>query len=290
LKNTETRRVAAFAAGALVTALATSSRAEPPGKTPPDESMVVNAPLDLAITLGAAGAWLVTQLSAPGLAPKACRWCDRAEDGTDTLNGFDASVRSAWRWNDTSSANTLSGVFSFGLAPLAGFGVGALVAWHDDRLDELPADALVVAESAMIAMNVNQLVKFVAARQRPDVHARTPAERIAQQSPEDNLSFFSGHATLAFSLATSAGTVASMRHHRLAPLMWTAGLLLAATGGYLRIAADRHYATDVITGAVVGSAVGFSVPYFAHRPASASTCVTFAPVERGATLVFSGRF
>jgi membrane-associated phospholipid phosphatase len=168
--------------------------------------------------------------------------------------------------------------------------VGALVAWHDDRLDELPADALVVAESAMIAMNVNQLVKFVAARQRPDVHARTPGDRIAQQSPEDNLSFFSGHATLAFSLATSAGTVASMRHHRLAPLMWTAGLLLAATGGYLRIAADRHYATDVITGAVVGSAVGFSVPYFAHRPASASTCVTFAPVERGATLVFSGMF
>src|SRR6059058_3168029 len=72
----------------------------------------------------------------------------------------------------------------------------------------------------------------------------------------DNLSFFSGHATLAFALATSAGTVASMRHHRLAPVMWAVGLLLATTGGYLRIAADRHYATDVLTGALVGSAVG----------------------------------
>ena len=47
--------------------------------------------------------------------------------------------------------------------------------------------------------------------------------------------------------------------------MWVAGLVFASAGAYLRVAADRHYATDVITGAVVGSAIGLAVPYFGHR-------------------------
>ena len=99
---------------------------------------------------------------------------------------------------------------------------------------------------------------------------------------------------MAFSLATSAGTVASMRKHRLAPLMWVAGLSFATTGAYLRIAADRHYATDVLTGAVVGSAIGFSVPYFAHRQVNDERAfisqlrVGALPVEHGQLLVLSG--
>ena len=42
------------------------------------------------------------------------------------------------------------------------------------------------------------------------------------------------------------------------------GLSMAAFTGYLRIAADKHYLSDVLTGAIVGSAVGFVVPYFLH--------------------------
>ena len=252
--------------------------------------MPINLPIDLSITIGGTALFVITDLMTPTLAPTSCRWCDRAADGTDQLNSFDASIRRAWRWGDSGKADTLSSVFSFGLAPLAGFGVGALVAWHDDRLSELPADTLVVAESAVIAINVNQISKFVFARQRPDVHARVSTEPNVQPTTSDNLSFFSGHATLAFALATSAGTVASMRHHRLAPVMWAAGMLLATTGGYLRIAADRHYATDVITGAVVGSAIGFSVPYFAHRPVAPNTGLAVAPTEGGASLVLWGRW
>ena len=70
--------------------------------------------------------------------------------------------------------------------------------------------------------------------------------------------------------------------------MWAAGLTLATTGAYLRIAADRHYATDVLAGAIVGSAVGFGVPYFAHRPNPANARIAVAHVPGGATLVLSG--
>ena len=80
------------------------------------------------------------------------------------------------------------------------------------------------------------------------------------------MSFYSGHATLAFAMAVSGGTVASMRGYRLAPWIWGAGLSLAAATAYLRIAADRHYASDVTVGAVIGSLTGFAVPYLFHNP------------------------
>lgn len=47
-------------------------------------------------------------------------------------------------------------------------------------------------------------------------------------------------------------------------MIWTAGYALAATSGYLRIAADRHYLTDVVVGAVVGSGIGLAVPLLVH--------------------------
>ena len=91
---------------------------------------------------------------------------------------------------------------------------------------------------------------------------------------------------MAFSIAVSAGTVASMRGYRWAPLVWATGLTLGATTGYLRMAADRHYFTDVVTGAVVGSAVGFAVPYLLHRGGPA----VGAEVHNGGVLTISGKF
>jgi len=248
----------------------------------------VNVPVDVGVTVALGAAWVASELLGSSVHPSSCRWCDRDADGTDHLNGLDASVRSGLRWHDTAAADTLSSVFSFGLAPAAGFGVGALIAWHDDRLAELPADTLVVAQSGVIAIALNQITKLAVARERPDVHARSPSDRDAAQATSDNLSFFSGHATLAFALATSAGTVASMQHHRLAPVMWVTGLSTATVGGYLRIAADRHYASDVLTGAIVGSAVGFLVPYFAHRDTGIHANVAVVPIAGGSAISISG--
>jgi membrane-associated phospholipid phosphatase len=56
-----------------------------------------------------------------------------------------------------------------------------------------------------------------------------------------------------------------MRGYRFAPWVWTQGLALAFFSGYLRIAADRHYLTDVVTGALFGAAAGALVPLL-HRP------------------------
>jgi membrane-associated phospholipid phosphatase len=235
-----------------------------------------NLPVDVGVTLGAGSLALTLELFSSKINPKTCRWCDRDSNGKDTLNAFDAWVRNSLRWSNTTAANRASGVFSYGLAPVAGLGLGALLSWHENRLHNFPVDVLIVSEAAMLSINLDQITKIAAGRERPFVHFRSASERDATHSNGDDLSFYSGHTSFAFALATSAGTVASMRRYRWAPVMWVTGMALAATSGYLRIAADRHYATDVLAGAVVGSAIGFGVPYFAHGP---SKSVQLAPMN-----------
>lgn len=112
-------------------------------------------------------------------------------------------------------------------------------------------------------------------------------------------SFPSGHTNSAF---TAAGL--SCAHHlhvplygnKLADALACAGTLtLAATTGTLRIVGDRHYATDVLVGALIGFGVGYGLPVLLHygQPASDSSAATTAqPLGRVVPLgpVISGSF
>jgi membrane-associated phospholipid phosphatase len=136
----------------------------------------------------------------------------------------------------------------------------------EGRIDETPANALLIMEASCTAAMLTQLVKFAVGRERPFVHYVSAREKARTAKPSDNnVSFFSAHANFAFALATSSGTIAWLRGYRYAPLVFATTLPLAATIAYLRVAADRHYLTDVLTGAVIGTAAGFAIPYFFHR-------------------------
>jgi membrane-associated phospholipid phosphatase len=226
---------------------------------------------DATITGAAVAFWIGTEVFKSHIAPSTCRWCDPP--------GFDSSVRDALRWNDTGAANTISYIVPLGIEPLAIFGLDALAA-HRDRAPPNAAwvDALLISEATAIAMAMNQVVKFAVGRERPFVHALPEADKAHTAHPSDNnVSFYSGHATFAFAMATSAGTIASMRRYRMAPCIWGTGLALAVATAYLRIAADRHYASDVTVGAILGSATGIAVPRLFHGPRP----VMVAPVPLG---------
>jgi membrane-associated phospholipid phosphatase len=221
--------------------------------------------IDLPITAVGAAGWIVSEALKSHIVAPTCRWCDGSY-GASTLNGFDATVRRNFVVSNTGAADTASNITGFALLPLASLGLDLLAAADAGHLRGSAVDVMLIIESAVFASDLNQAVKFAAARERPFVHVLSPAEKSQTAQPADNdLSFFSGHTTLVFSLAVSSGTVASMRRYRLAPLIWSLGLLLAGTTAYLRIAADRHYATDVLVGAAVGASVGFAVPYWFHR-------------------------
>jgi membrane-associated phospholipid phosphatase len=215
-----------------------------------------NRLLHTGIVIGGALAYLTSEtVLKEELGPSRCRWCDD--------NGLDRSVRDTVMWKTPQTADTISDILAFGAIPAIQLGA-LVVAGRDERPDDDDAfltDGLAVLESVVVAGLLNQTVKFAVGRQRPYAHAAPDAPTIV----EDNLSFYSGHSTLTFTLAAATGTVAQMRGYRWAPWIWTGGVALASGTAYLRMAGDRHWLTDIAIGAAIGTAVGVAVPRLAHR-------------------------
>lgn len=226
----------------------------------PGDRVVYRARVDVPVTFVAAAAWIVSELEKKHLGAATCRWCD------ESLNGFDARGRRALRWHNTGRAASLSTVTGFVLAPAAAYGLDWVAARRDGRSSNGPVDAILISEAMAIASDATQIIKFAAGRERPFVHVLPAGEKARTATPADNnTSFPSGHATLAFSVVTSSAEIATLRGYRYAPWIWRAGLPLASLTAYFRVAADRHYLSDVLVGAGVGSALGFAVPYLGHR-------------------------
>jgi membrane-associated phospholipid phosphatase len=214
--------------------------------------------VDLPLTLGALGAWLGSELAKSRLAPEHCRWC--------SADSFDRRAREALVWHDTGAARHTSNAVAAGVLPLGIAGVLAWAAWRDGAIDRLPDDLGFVAEAVALSGLTNQLVKFGAGRERPFVHVLpNDQKRHTAQPADNNLSFYSSHTSMAFAMAVAAGTCASLRGYRGAPYVWATGLALALLSGYLRVAADKHYTSDVLVGAATGSAFGALVPWLHAR-------------------------
>lgn len=251
--------------------------------------------LDVPLALLASLGFVTLDVYKGGLAPDKCRWCDRNADGSDSLNGLDRNARDALRWSDTRAASRISDVLGYGLGPAAALGLNAIVAHKDGRARrEWRNNAIIIAQGALLAQSITRLVKFAAARERPYVHALPLDDPQRGEDPDQNTSFLSGHASYNFALAVGAGTVASMRGYRHTRWVWAVGLSIATATGYLRIAGDRHYLTDVLGGAALGSAVGFSVPYLLHRKPReqepATRQLSLLPQRGGAKLALTWRW
>lgn len=219
--------------------------------------------VDGVITGVAGSAWVGSELLKPRIGPRECRWCEPP--------GIDREIRDRLKWNDIDAGDRASNIVGFVGVPLFALGSVALAGALERQGSNAGTDSLLILESAFLASDLNQLVKFGVARERPFVHALAPDQKSQTAHPSDNnTSFFSGHTTLAFALASSAGTVASIRHYRGAPWIWGGGMALASATAYLRIAGDRHYFTDVATGALIGSAIGAGVPLLHRGPVAAS--------------------
>lgn len=184
-------------------------------------------------------------------APDACRWCDPTS--------LDVAVRDALLWRDVATAETLSDVGTFGVTPALAIGIVLTGTLADPSWNRTIDDVLPIVESMVVTQWVTRALKLSFGRRRPDAHFAGPTDA------EDNLSFPSGHTSRAFALATSAGVVAHMRGYPAEPYVWAAGLTIAAASGYFRIAADRHYVTDVLAGAAVGIVCGLTVPWLTRR-------------------------
>jgi len=160
----------------------------------------------------------------------ACAPCDPT-----TLPGIDrwavSTERSAW--------NIASSVAEFGL--LAG-------TWYE--LYKLPNGTkhlAVSVEASAWNFGVTRLAKAVFNRNRPVLYTEDGIE--AQGSLTSHRSMYSGHTSTSFVFATSY--VLSMSDKNGLDRFWP--LIAAAGVGAMRVAAGKHFPTDVLIGAVMGS-------------------------------------
>jgi membrane-associated phospholipid phosphatase len=245
-------------------ALALSAEPAPP---PVTYELAVNLPVDVGVTTGELALWLVSEtVFKKNLAPSSCHWCDRAADGTDHLNSVDAWGRGIrWAPAQLATADVLSSVLAFGVLPASMLGLDLLNAVHSGVARRTAIDTLIVLEAVMMASLTVQVTKFSVGRARPWVHALPPDQAAALGDPDANLSFFSGHSAFAFAAVVAMGVVAEERGYAWARWIWAVGLPLAALVPIMRMAADKHYLSDVLVGSAVGAAFGYGVPALLHR-------------------------
>lgn len=265
---------------ALVSMASLAARAQP-ARADDVHELRYDLRVDIPVTGVALALWLGSEWLKDDLARDTCRLCDP--------NRFDARAQDRLSWSNSEPAGRASNWLGFGILPLGtALGMGAM-AIHGRSPDAFWIDTLLIAEAAFLTADLNQIVKLAVSRERPFVNALDDTEKRDTRRPADNnLSFFSAHSSVAFSMVVAAGTVASLRGYRAAPWVWAMGLPLAGFTGYLRIASDRHYLSDVLTGAVLGSALGFLIPFFLH-PRVDSKGPELSLSAREQTLVFTVR-
>jgi membrane-associated phospholipid phosphatase len=275
------RRALAIAFGVLLLAVPSRARGQDV------HELRENVPVSVGIVVTGVGLIIGSEYAKQDLAPRHCRWCDRDDQERDTLNPIDRTTRGALKWNDMGLATKISDLLGFVVSPTAGITMLGVAAANEQAERKTGSDVLIVMEAMAFSGMANQLTKFTVGRERPYAHFRaigdTPMGTIFR---DENLSFFSGHTAQTFTIAAASSTVAFLRGYELAPVVALTTVPIAAITGYLRIAADKHYLTDVLAGMVAGSAFGILVPVLFHprRNDAAAASPTAAPTT---TQVFS---
>lgn len=116
-------------------------------------------------------------------------------------------------------------------------------------------------ETLLLAFGVKELAKHLVNRARPYMYFENPPLNHILDGDWNN-SFFSGHTTLSFAAAsfTAVKLCQYFPDEKWIGAAITGTFTLAAATGVLRLMSGNHFLSDVLLGALVGSAIGVGVP------------------------------
>jgi len=142
--------------------------------------------------------------------------------------------------------------------------VGFIISDKNMR-DDWKTISTMYIETALLATFLPSIAKGTLKRNRPYVYNEN-APLSLRQDIEGDRSFFSGHTTWAFASMTFLASVYSAYYPRSqsSKTVWSVSMSAASSVGLMRIFSGAHFPTDIIVGAIVGSAIGVGIPYL-HR-------------------------
>jgi membrane-associated phospholipid phosphatase len=196
---------------------------------------------------------------------------------------FDESVRDALRVDTLPNRYIFRDASDVGLSLMVSwpFVADALTTawWYRGSRDTAEQMALIDLETLAISGAIQGATNVLVSRERPFGRNcgtdALPSDAIDCANSAHYRSFFSGHSSFSF---TSAALICT--HHFKNELLgppWDAlscagGYALATTTATFRVVSDVHYASDILTGALMGTLVGYGVPWLHYRRgASGST-------------------
>ena len=170
------------------------------------------------------------------------------------INGFDRSATAQWSTTARDVSNAL-------LLPLMAAPLGLAIVTPGSR--QSWTVAAMYAEVLLLGNGLGELLNGVASRTRPFVYNLNPNIPVEERLEVDaRLSFPSGHTTNAFAAAVFLSSVYARLHPRSSATtwIWAGSLTVAAATGYMRYQGGKHFPTDIISGAIIGSLAGWGVP------------------------------
>lgn len=247
----------------LVASMAVSAQVDAKNKSA--SPYTVDPVVDTILTVGPT----LFLILADGLVKQELRSSPSCEFLSDTgpcdpthLNGLDQGVVG----NDSESWRTASNVgigFVYGMPLVLGL-LDSLQAETESPFADWGKDLWVVAEAGLLTLTITSVAKYAMRRPRPTQYHHDMPNRFGM--PEHQLSFPSGHASVAAAVSTSYAMTYGLRHPDSAWrwLVYAGAGALTGLTAYARVAAGMHFYTDVLAGAVLGACVGVLVPWF-HR-------------------------
>jgi len=248
----------------LIASLVLSNAASPTAENegPPHPFYDLDPVVDTIVTAGTLllpGAFIVMVAPSlpggPACDPTGTQLCDRSK-----LNALDRRfvTRNSTEWRRASDILLTASFF----APVLALGIEHQVAEGPRRSDYI-YDLVILAQSIGVTHATTTMFKYAIRRPRPSHYvAGRDVSDINQQ-----LSFPSGHTSMATAALTSYATTFFLRHPN-SPWRWLVLGIAGATPimmGVARVHAGRHFVTDVMAGATLGAALGFLIPMMHRR-------------------------
>ncbi len=145
-------------------------------------------------------------------------------------------------------------------------------------------DMVVLGETLAVNGALVTLAKYAFQRPIPRVY-----EGQAPGTAANYRSFYSGHASTVFAVLSVEAQSISARHGG-APWLWAAAVAVGGSVAVERVLAGYHFPTDVVVGALMGTATGLTVTWLHARRQLLLSGFMLSPRPDGVTVSWSRRF